>query len=384
MKRRNQSSHFSLLAASLLPGMGHILLGKHSRGRPLLAFTLAIILLLYWRWQVFLKVFNTTWFDYWLAAVFLIASLAASVIYSVWDVRRLLTATPKGPQGKSPFQLARRRFTANRMAVTALYVIAVFYILAILAPLLAPYDPAAITDVLSTRYLPPSTEHLFGTDEFGRDLLSRALYGARVSLSVGLLAVLVAISLGTVYGAVAGYFGGFIDSILMRIVDVIISFPTFFLMLMLVGIFEANIVFLVLILGLTSWPGTARFIRGELLSLKQREFTDAARAIGLPNRLIIFRHLIPNAMSPILISAALMIGGMIGAEAGLSFLGIGIRPPTPSWGNMVSAGKDALLVAWWVAFFPGALLALTVLCFNLLADGLRDALDPKSLMRRFV
>ncbi len=206
----------------------------------------------------------------------------------------------------------------------------------------------------------------------------------RVSLSVGLLAVLVAISLGTVYGAVAGYFGGIIDSILMRIVDVIISFPTFFLMLMLVGIFEADIVFLVLILGLTSWPGTARFIRGELLSLKKREFTEAARAIGLPNRLIIFRHLIPNAMSPVLVSAALMIGGMIGAEAGLSFLGIGIRPPTPSWGNMVSAGKDALLVAWWVAFFPGALLALTVICFNLIADGLRDALDPKALMRRFV
>ena len=384
MKRRNQSSQFSLLAASLLPGMGHILLGKHSRGRPLLAFTLAIILVLYWRWQVFLNVFNTTGFDYWLAAVFLIVSLAASVIYSVWDVRRLLTAKPEGPRGKSPFRLARRRFTANRMAVTALYVIVVFYILAILAPILAPYDPAAITDVLSTRYLPPSTDHLFGTDEFGRDLLSRALYGARVSLSVGLLAVLVAISLGTVYGAMAGYFGGIIDSIFMRIVDVIISFPTFFLMLMLVGIFEADIVFLVLILGLTSWPGTARFIRGELLSLKQREFTEAARAIGLPNRLIIFRHLIPNAMSPILISAALMIGGMIGAEAGLSFLGIGIRPPTPSWGNMVSAGQDALLVAWWVAFFPGTLLAITVLCFNLLADGLRDALDPKSLMRRFV
>ncbi|MFQ5739204.1 MAG: ABC transporter permease [Acidobacteriota bacterium] len=384
MKRRNQSSHFSLLAASLLPGMGHILLGKHSRGLPLLAFTLAIILVLYWRWQVFLNVFFTTWIDHWLAAVFLIASLAASLIYSVWDVRRLLTPTPEGPRGKSPFQLVRRRFRANRLAVTALYLIAVFYILAILAPILATYDPSAITDVLQTRYLTPSLEHPFGTDEFGRDLLSRALYGARVSLSVGLLAVLIAISIGTIYGAVAGYFGGLIDNVLMRIVDVIIAFPTFFLMLMLVGIFEANIVFLVLILGLTSWLGTARFIRGELLSLKQREFTEAARAIGLPSRLIIFRHLIPNAMSPVLVSAALMVGGMIAAEAGLSFLGIGIRPPTPSWGNMVSAGQDALLVAWWVAFFPGALLALTVVCFNLLADGLRDALDPKALMRRFV
>ena len=384
MKRRNQSSQFSLLAAFLLPGMGHILLGKHSRGRPLLAFTLAIILVLYWRWQVFLNVFNTTGFDYWLAGVFLIVSLAASGIYSVWDVRRLLTEIPMATRGKSPYQLARRRFRANRLAVTAVYVLTAFYILAVLAPLLAPYDPSAITDVLKTRFLPPSMDHPFGTDEFGRDLLSRALYGARVSLSVGLLAVTIAISIGTVYGAVAGYFGGFIDNVLMRIVDVVIAIPTFFLMLMLVGIFEANLVFLVLILGLTSWPGTARFIRGEILSLKQREFTEAARAIGLPNRLIIFRPLIPNALSPVLVSTALMIGGMIGAEAGLSFLGIGIRPPTPSWGNMISQGKDALLVAWWVAFFPGALLALTVVCFNLLADGIRDALDPKALMQRFV
>ncbi len=384
MKKRNQSSHFRLTAASLLPGMGHILLGKQSRGIPLLVFALAIILVLYWRWPIFLNVFNTNFLDYWLAAVFLILSIAASVIYSVWDVRRLLTAKPEDPRRKSPFKLGIRRFKANRLAVAALYVIAVFYSLAILAPILASYDPSAITDVLQTRYLPPSLEHPFGTDEFGRDLISRALYGARVSLSVGLLAVVIAISIGTIYGAVAGYFGGLIDNVLMRLVDVIISFPTFFLMLMLVGIFEANIVFLVLILGLTSWPGTARFIRGELLSLKQSEFTQAARAIGLPSHLIIFRHLIPNALSPVLVSAALMVGGMISAEAGLSFLGIGIRPPTPSWGNMVSAGQDALLVAWWVAFFPGALLALTVICFCLLADGLRDALDPKSLMQRYV
>ena len=384
MKRSNQSSHFRLTAASVLPGMGHILLGKQSRGIPLLAFALTIILVLYWRWQVFLNVFNSNFLDYWLAAVFLILSLAASVTYSVWDVRRLLRAKPEGRRGKSPFKLGIRRFKANRLAVAALYVIAVFYMLAILAPILAAYDPSAITDVLQTRYLPPSLAHPFGTDEFGRDLLSRALYGARVSLSVGLLAVVIAIFIGTIYGAVAGYFGGLIDNVLMRIVDVIISFPTFFLMLVLVGIFEANIVFLILILGLTSWLGTARFIRGELLSLKQREFTQAARAIGLPSHLIIFRHLIPNALSPVLVSAALMVGGMISAEAGLSFLGIGIRPPTPSWGNMVSAGQDALLVAWWVAFFPGALLALTVICFNLLADGLRDALDPKSLKRRYV
>ena len=287
-------------------------------------------------------------------------------------------------KGRSPFSIARRRFTANRLAVVALCVIVALYLVAIFAPLLAPYDPSAIEDVMKTRYLPPSWAHPFGADEFGRDLLSRALYGARVSLSVGLLAMLVAVFVGTTYGAIAGYAGGFVDNLLMRVVDVVIAFPKFFLMLILVGIFEANIGALILILGLTSWTDTARLVRGEILSLKKREFVEGARAIGLPHRLILFRHLIPNAMASVLVSATLMVGGLIGAEAGLSFLGIGVRPPTPSWGNMVSAGQDALLVAWWIAFFPGCLLALTILCFNLLADGLRDALDPKTLMRRYV
>jgi peptide/nickel transport system permease protein len=291
---------------------------------------------------------------------------------------------PEASIPRSPLRVAWRRFRANRLAVAALCVILALYAIALLAPILAPYDPASMDEVLATRYQPPSWGHLFGTDEFGRDLFSRALYGARVSLSVGLLAVLIATSFGTLYGAVAGYFGGWIDSALMRAVDVIIAFPTFFLLLTLVGIFEASLVFLVLILGFTSWPGTARYIRGEVLSLKEREFVESGRAIGLPHHVILFRHIIPNAMAPVLVSAALMVGGMVGAEAGLSFLGIGIRPPTPSWGNMISAGQDALLVAWWIAFFPGMLLAVTILAFNLLADGLRDALDPKTLMRRYV
>ena len=286
--------------------------------------------------------------------------------------------------GRRPIGIAWRRFRANRLAVVALCVIVALYVLAILAPFLAPYDPSAIQDVLATRYQPPSWLHPFGTDDFGRDLLSRALYGARISLSIGFLATVVAIGVGTVYGAVSGYFGGGVDNVLMRMVDVIIAFPTFFLMLLLVGIFEANRVALVLILGLTSWTSTARLVRGEILSLKERDFVEGSRAIGLPGRLIIVRHLIPNALASVLVTAALMVGGMIGAEAGLSFLGIGVRPPTPSWGNMVSAGQDALLVAWWIAFFPGSLLALTILCFNLLADGLRDALDPKTLMRKYV
>jgi peptide/nickel transport system permease protein len=346
--------------------------------------TILAVLLLVWKWNKFLNAFQTKAIDFWAAALFLLLMLMGLVVFSIWDVHRLLSGKVKKSIRKSPMRLAIRRFRENRLAIISLYLVIFFYLIAILTPLLAPFDPSAIDNVLETRYRSPSWEHPFGTDEFGRDLYSRALYGARVSLSVGLLAVIIAISVGTIYGSVAGYFGGIVDNILMRFVDVIIAFPTFFLMLMLVGIFEANIGFLILILGLTSWTGTARFIRGELLSLKEQPFTEAARAIGLPDRKIIFRHLIPNAMSPVLVSAALMIGGMIGAEAGLSFLGIGIRPPTPSWGNMLSQGKDALLVAWWVAFFPGAILALTILSFNLIADGLRDALDPKALMRRFV
>jgi peptide/nickel transport system permease protein len=286
--------------------------------------------------------------------------------------------------GRSPLRLAARRFVANRLAAAALVVIALLVTMALLAPWLAPYDPAAIGDVMQARYLPPSRAHPFGTDEFGRDLFSRALHGARVSLGVGLLAMVVAVGFGTAWGAVAGYFGGAVDGVLMRLVDVIIAFPTFFLMLTLVAVFEADLLSLVLILGFTSWTGTARLVRGEVLSLRAREFVEGARAIGAPAWLILVRHVIPNALAPVLVSAAMMVGGMIGAEAGLSFLGIGVRPPTPSWGNMLAQGQGSLLVAWWVAFFPGCMLALTILAFNLLADGLRDAADPKTLMRRYV
>ncbi|MGH7563302.1 MAG: ABC transporter permease [Gemmatimonadota bacterium] len=337
------------------------------------------------RWEAIREAVVGPHWDARVAAAFVVVALATSVALSISDLRRASGSHPRASRGsRSLLRVAWRRFRANRLAVAALCVILALYVVALLAPLLAPYDPAAMEDVLATRYQPPSWEHLFGTDEFGRDLFSRALYGARVSLSVGFLAVLIATSFGTLYGAAAGYIGGWFDNALMRAVDVIIAFPTFFLLLALVGIFEASLVFLIVILGLTSWTGTARYIRGEVLSLKEREFVESGRAIGLPHRVILFRHIIPNAMAPVLVSAALMVGGMVGAEAGLSFLGIGIRPPTPSWGNMISVGQDALLVAWWIAFFPGTLLAVTILAFNLLADGLRDALDPKTLMRRYV
>lgn len=355
------------------------------RAAHALAFAASLALLLAWRHERVFAAFATPHMDRWAASLFVLLALPASVAFLIDDVRRRRNR-PVRPAalGRSLVQLAWRRFTANRPAVSAVYVIVFFYLVALVAPIIAGYDPSAIEDVLATRYQPPSWAHPFGTDEFGRDLFSRAVYGARVSLSIGLLAMLVAVSVGTLYGAVAGYCGGVIDNALMRLVDVIIAFPTFFLLLMLVGMFEAGIVVLVFILGLTSWTSTARFVRGEILSLKEREFIEGARAIGLPAHLIIGRHLIPNAIAPVLVSAAFMVGGMIGAEAGLSFLGIGIRPPAPSWGNMISAGQDALFVAWWIAFFPGCLLALTITSFSLLSDGLRDAIDPKTLMRKYL
>lgn len=370
---------------AFIPGLGHLALGRRFKGAHLLTVTAAGVFLLIWRAERVAAAFSSRAIDQWIASLVLIGSLSLAIAYSRRDVGRLLE---QGDQpsvvNKSPWGVAIRRFKENKLAVVSVYMIVLLYVVALLTPLLAPYDPSAIDNVLETRYLSPSGAHLFGTDEFGRDMFTRALYGARVSLSVGFLAMLISKGLGTFYGAVAAYFGGIVDAILMRLVDVIIAFPTFYLMLMLVGVFEANILLIILILGFTSWPGTARYIRGEILSLKEQEFAESARAIGLPPRLIIIRHLVPSALSPVLVSAALSVAGMIGAEAGLSFLGLGIRPPTPSWGNMVSGGQDALLVAWWVAFFPGALLTLTLVSFSLLADGIRDALDPKVLMRRFV
>ncbi len=385
MKRKSRFKKLILFGAFVFPGSGHLLFKKNIKlGIHLLLGTGTLALLLIVRWDRFINAFQSQAIDHWVTAIFIILAWLIMVFISLKHTYAFLTDKAKKLHLKTPLILASRRFKENKLAVISLYVICIFYLIAVLAPFLAIHDPSAIENVLETRYQAPSWEHPFGTDEFGRDLYSRALYGARISLSVGFLAVLIAISIGTLYGSIAGYFGGFIDNIMMRFVDVFIAFPTFFLLLMLVGVFEASIVALILILGLTSWPGTARFIRGEVLSLKEKQFTEAARAIGLPHRTILLRHLIPNGISPVLVSAAMMVSSMIYSEAGLSFLGIGIRPPTPTWGNMMSSGKDALLIAWWVALFPGGILAATMLSFNLLADGLRDAFDPKVLMRRFL
>ncbi len=376
------TERLAVRARALVPGLAHWSLGSRGRAARLMLGAGTALGVLGWRRDRVLGARDGS-LDLKIAVASLVLFLAVCVAFSWWDAGRLLRED--GSTGSpGPWHLAMRRLRSNRLAAASAWVILLMGAGALLAPLVAPHDPTAIGDVLNTRFLPPSWSHPFGTDQFGRDLFSRALYGARVSLSVGLLAMLLATTVGTLVGAVAGYFGDAVDGILMRIVDVWIAFPAFYLMLLLVGVFDTNVPTLVAILGLAAWPATARFVRGEMLSLRARDYAEAARAIGCSPGRIMFRHLLPGALSPILVTAALSVAGMIGAEAGLSFLGLGIRPPTPSWGNMIAAGKDSLIHAWWVAFFPGGLLTVTLVSFGLLADGLRDALDPRAEMRKYV
>lgn len=223
----------------------------------------------------------------------------------------------------------------------------------------------------------PSHEHPFGTDELGRDVLSRVIYGARISLWVGFVAVGIAITIGTVLGSAAGYYGGWVDGLIMRFVDVMLCFPTFFLILTVIAFLEPNIGAIMVIIGLTGWMGVCRLVRAEFLSLKERDFVQSARALGVGNLRIIARHILPNSLTPVMVAAILGVAGAILTESALSFLGIGVQPPTPSWGNILTSGKDNIQIAWWLSLFPGLAILFTVLSYNLLGEGLRDALDPR-------
>jgi len=218
---------------------------------------------------------------------------------------------------------------------------------------------------------------ILGTDQYGRDILSRVIYGSRISLSIGFLVVLISVTLGTVIGVTSGYFGGWVDAVMMRVVDVLVAFPALFLILIIIATFGNSIYLIVITLSFTGWMGVARIVRSQVLSLKEQEFILAAKSLGLSNLRIISRHLAPNTLTPVIIAATLRIGSIILTEAGLSFLGLGVQPPTPSWGNIINEGRDSLLNYWWISTFPGIAILTTVVCFNLIGDGVRDALDPR-------
>jgi len=268
-----------------------------------------------------------------------------------------------------------RYFSKNRLAAAGGALVAVVFILSVFAPFLSPHDPSAID--IKNILIGPSLSHPLGTDDLGRDVLSRMIWGSRVSLKVGFSAVGIATLIGILLGSIAGYYGGMLDSLIMRAVDIMLTLPTIFLILAVIAILEPSIWNIMVVIGLTSWMEPARLIRAEFLSLKEREFVVAARAIGASDGRIIFRHVLPNGLSPILVSATMGIGGAILIESGLSFLGLGVQPPTPSWGSLLASGKDNIEIAWWLSAFPGLAILLTVLGYNLLGEGIRDALDPR-------
>ncbi|WP_018130463.1 oligopeptide ABC transporter permease [Effusibacillus pohliae] len=277
----------------------------------------------------------------------------------------------------SMLRIIWERFSRNKLAVAGLVFILLVAVLAILAPWIAPYDPAE-QDLLK-KLKPPSAEHWLGTDDFGRDIFSRLLHGARISLSVGILTVLGWIVIGTAVGALAGYYGGKVDNILMRMVDIIIAFPDILLLIAVVSMFKPSVANIILILILLRWTSIARLVRGEFLSLKNREFVLAAKTLGLSDVRIIFVHILPNALAPIIVASTLGIGYTILTESALSFLGLGVQPPTASWGNMLQGAQSIsiLMKAPWYPVAPGLMILLTVLSVNFVGDGLRDALDPR-------
>jgi peptide/nickel transport system permease protein len=268
-----------------------------------------------------------------------------------------------------------RALARNRLALVGGVVVAALVVLAVLAPLLAPWDPNKpdVKKILA----PPSRAHPLGTDQLGRDVLARMLHGARVSLAVGFVSVGIASLIGIMLGAAAGYHGGLVDALIMRLVDLMLVFPRFFLLLAVLAFLRPSFWTSMVVIGLTGWMGVARLVRAEFLTLKEREFVLWSQSVGARGFRIIWRHVLPNAMAPVLVAMTLGIPAAILTESGLSFLGLGVQPPHATWGNILNEGKDAIEIGWWLSVYPGAAILVTVLSYNLLGEGIRDALDPR-------
>ncbi len=273
------------------------------------------------------------------------------------------------------FKIFITRFRRNRLALAGTFLVVILFIVSGLAGWLSPHDPDRLDP--RNRLKPPSQEHILGTDSLGRDVLSRLIWGGQISLKVGFVAVGLATAIGLLLGSAAGYYGGLVDSLIMRFCDLMLCFPSMFLILAVIAILEPSVWNVMAVIGLTSWMGVARLVRAEFISLKNRDFTLAARALGASDARLIFRHLLPNALAPVLVAATLGVAGAILTESALSFLGLGVQPPTATWGAMLADGKDYLGRAWWLSLYPGLAILLTVLSYNLMGEGLRDALDPR-------
>ncbi len=276
---------------------------------------------------------------------------------------------------RSYIRLVFDQFGHARLNRVALIVMMVLFGIAIFAPLISPYSPTEYN--LDNALVPPQSSHWFGTDEQGRDVLSRMIYGSRVSLSVGFVAVGIALIIGILLGGVAGFYGGKIDLIISRGIEVMLCFPTFFLILAVIAFVGPSLINIMIVIGATGWTGVARLVRGEFLKLRNQEFVVGVQAMGAKSWRIIFLHLLPNSLAPVMVSATFGVASAILTESSLSFLGFGVQPPTPSWGDILSQSREFMDIAWWLTLFPGAAIFLTVTMFNLVGEGLRDAIDPR-------
>jgi peptide/nickel transport system permease protein len=293
----------------------------------------------------------------------------------------LARAGARASEHEGPWRRAAARFRHDRTAMSALYLIVALYVVMSLSPWLAPHAPSAQLDIVGLKSLPPSASFPLGTDPLSRDVLSRMLHGTRVSLVVALLSVTVACTIGTAYGAVAGLAGGRVDTILMRVADAIFSIPRVLLLIAILTLWPRVPLWgLILLIGLTGWFTVSRLVRAQVLALRDQDHILAARALGAPESRVLWRHLLPSILSPVIVAATLGIGNVIILEAGLSFLGIGVREPTPSWGSIINDGGANLQALWWLTLFPGLAIVSTVMAFNVVGDGLRDALDPQQVV----
>jgi len=291
------------------------------------------------------------------------------------ELTRSSMTTYRKPQG--PWQLAGRRFLRHRIGMASAIVLVSIVALIVFGPMLFITEDDAFRPDPTAINTPPSGEHWFGTDEVGRDMFARIIYGGRISLMVGLLAMMVAITVGVVMGAMSGYFGGLVDSITMRITDVMLSIPGIFLIIALSVFLGPSVKTIILAIGFLNWMVVARIVRALFLSLKEQDFVLAAHCLGIKDNRIIWKHILPNAMAPVVVAATLTVGAAILTETAVSYLGLGIQPPTPSWGNMLKNAQDLIWTAPWVAIFPGMMIFFTTLCINFMGDALRDALDPR-------